>query len=85
LNKYFVPPRNHLGRMRFMNHAEAHALIAAHEMLGTLPSKVTIYVDRITCPFCRNELKYLLKELQIEELKIVNSLTDEILILNPTK
>ena len=45
----FIPPRRHLGRARFLNHAEAHALINAYEVMGTLAKKVTLLlIERLS-------------------------------------
>ena len=60
------------GKTQFLTHAEASALIAAHEKLGSLPPHMTIYVDRGTCDFCKNHLPTLMKFLGIETLNIVN-------------
>ena len=51
----------HLGHAQSLTHAEAHSLIRAYERLGSMPSKVTMYVDRKTCNICRGELPALLK------------------------
>jgi hypothetical protein len=71
----FKPPRKHLGRARSLNHAEAHAIMEAHEYLKHLPSELTLYVDRVTCWFCQNELPYLMKAVGIKELTIYNAIT----------
>ena len=72
INKKLVPPREHLGRLRFLNHAEPHALMNIYEKTKVLPKKVTLYVDRETCRFCKNELYLLMREIGVEELEIYN-------------
>ncbi|MGH2375000.1 MAG: deaminase, partial [bacterium] len=41
-----------LNRVQAFTHAESHALMRAYTRQGSLPSEVTIYVDRISCNFC---------------------------------
>ena len=55
--------------VEFLKHAEAHALLRAAGS-GRLPLRLSIYVDRPTCPWCRNQLGYLLRDLGVEELTI---------------
>ena len=59
-----------MGYAQSLTHAEAHSLIRAYERQGTLPKKVTMYVDRKTCNICRGELPALLKRIGVEELTI---------------
>lgn len=59
----------HLGHMEFMKHAEAHALIRAARR-GILPKKLTMYVDKATCDWCRYDLEKLLKEICVDELTV---------------
>ena len=70
----WIPPKKkipkHLGYAQSLTHAEAHSLIRAYERQGTLPKKVTMYVDRKTCNICRGELPALLKRIGVEELTI---------------
>ena len=60
----------HLGYAQSLTHAEAHSLITAFEALGSLPKKITMFVDRKTCNICRGELPALLKTIGVDELVI---------------
>jgi hypothetical protein len=51
-------------------HAEAEALIKAKDALGTLPTTMTMYVDRVTCNRCITFLPYLLKYYGVKQLFI---------------
>ena len=64
----------HVGKSKAINHAEAMSLYRAYRKSnGTLPKKLTMYVDRPTCAgggSCVNLLPAVVRELGIEELTI---------------
>jgi len=72
------------GSGQFLTHAEAEALINAQRELGTLPKKLTLFVDRPTCNMCGggadNGLPLLAKLYGIDELTVVDSLGNRLLI-----
>jgi len=85
----WVPPKTrqprHLGHAQSLTHAEAHALIRAYERNGrSLPSRVTMYVDRVTCNMCRGELPALLKRLGAAELEVFSGGSTVPLIIRAT-
>ena len=85
----WVPPKKtapkHLGHAQSLTHAEAHSLIRAFERQGSLPKKVTMYVDRKTCNICRGELPALLKRLGVDELEIFSGGSTKPIIIKATK
>lgn len=68
------PPKpsnpSHLGHTQSLSHAESHSLLQAYEKLGSLPSSVTMTVDRVTCGICLGELPIILRHVGVEELKV---------------
>ena len=85
----WVPPKKtapkHLGHAQSLTHAEAHSLIRAFEREGSLPKKITMYVDRKTCNICRGELPALLKRLGVDELEIFSGGSTKPIIIKATK
>ncbi|MCI9080098.1 MAG: hypothetical protein HFH68_14515 [Lachnospiraceae bacterium] len=85
----WVPPKKkipkHLGCAQSLTHAEAHSLIRAYERQGTLPEKVTMYVDRKTCNICRGELPALLKRIGVKELKVFSGNSRKPIIIKATE
>ncbi|MCY7993386.1 T7SS effector LXG polymorphic toxin [Bacillus haynesii] len=85
----WVPPKKstpkHLGHAQSLTHAESHALIRAYERHGSLPKKVTMYVDRKTCNICRGEMPALLKRLGVEELEVYSGGHAKPIIIKATK
>ncbi len=73
----------HLGHTQSLTHAEAHSLIRAFERQGSMPKKVTMYVDRKTYNICRGELPALLNIIGIEELVIYSGGSDIPTIIKP--
>ncbi|MDH2882424.1 deaminase [Bacillus cytotoxicus] len=69
-----MPPKKnnpkHLGHAQSLTHTKSHSLIRAFEKQGSLPGKVTMYVDQKTCNICRGELPALLKRLDVDELEV---------------
>jgi hypothetical protein len=61
---------DHMGRAQSMTHAEAHSLLRAKERLGSLPEKLEMYVDRVTCNQCIGELPAILKAVGVKELTV---------------
>tara|TARA_R110002095_G_C4202346_1_gene235160 strand:+ start:318 stop:722 length:405 start_codon:yes stop_codon:yes gene_type:complete len=60
------------GRAQALFHAEAHALMRAYEKTGgKLPSKITLYVDRLTCGPCQASLPKLAESMGIDQLTII--------------
>ena len=55
--------------VEFLKHAEAHALLRAARG-RSLPRRLTLHVDKITCGWCENQLAPLLRNLGVEELTI---------------
>lgn len=76
---------DNLGQAQFLSHAEAEALIRAHEALGKLPEEVTIYVDRPTCPNCQSYLGDLAGEYGVKKLIIYyqNQASAPLVIMSP--
>jgi hypothetical protein len=72
------------GRGQFLTHAEAEALMKAQLELGTLPKKLTLYVDRPTCNMCSggkdNGLPILAELYGVEELTVIDSLGKKLLV-----
>ncbi|PEE40894.1 hypothetical protein COL91_03460 [Bacillus pseudomycoides] len=64
----WVPPKKN--NPKHLGHVQSHSLIRAFEKQGSLPGKVTMYVDRKTCNICRGELPALLKRLGVDELEV---------------
>ncbi|MEJ5105897.1 RHS repeat domain-containing protein [Chryseobacterium sp. MYb328] len=60
------------GKSQVFFHAEAYSLMSAHSKFGELPSKMTLYVDRATCPNCQKYLPGVMKALGIKELEIID-------------
>ncbi len=57
----------------FITHAEAGALIKAKNQVGNLEGKdVTIYVDRLTCPNCKNYLPLLAENYKLNSLRVID-------------
>ena len=73
----------HLGHAQSLTHAEVHSLIRAFERQGSIPEKVTMYVDRRTCNICRGELPALLNRIGIEELIIYSGGSDIPTVIKP--
>lgn len=65
-----LPGVNNLGQAQFLSHAEAHALIRAHQAQGSLPRTIIMHVDRPTCPNCQRHLPALMRELGVDEIRI---------------
>ena len=63
---------NSLSEAQFLNHAEAEALIKAYKDSATksLPEKLDLFVDRQTCPSCRDYLGELAGSLGVKEVHI---------------
>jgi hypothetical protein len=59
-----------LGEAPFVSHAEAEALLLAHQHFGSLPEVLEIYVDRPTCPDCDQNLVLLAQHLGVKELRV---------------
>jgi len=59
-----------LGDAQFLSHAEADVLLNAHTARGSLPEKMTLAVDRPTCPNCQKYLGDLASELGVKEITI---------------
>lgn len=61
------------GTGQFLPHGEAHSLMRAYDKSGgNMPSTVTMYVDRFSCPFCQqpNALPELASRMGIQTLNL---------------
>ena len=88
--RLFAPPSDaYSSRRQFLTHAEAQALINAHRQAGgRLPERLTLYVDRPTCPQCfgsmseptERGLRVLAELYGVKELTVIDSLGGTLLI-----
>ena len=67
-------------KLAFLTHAEAEALINAQKEFGKLPEKMKIFVDRVTCSNCADNLNALAELYGVKELRIIDSYGHEILV-----
>jgi hypothetical protein len=73
---------------QFLTHAEAQALMNAQREFGKLPERLTLYVDRPTCPQCfgsmeeptERGLRVLAELYGVKELTVIDSLGGTLLI-----
>jgi MafB19-like deaminase len=73
---------------QFLTHAEAQALMNAQRQFGRLPERVTLFVDRPTCPQCfgsmeeptERGLRVLAELYGVKELTVIDSLGGSLLI-----
>ena len=73
---------------QFLTHAEAQALMNAQRQFGRLPERVTLFVDRPTCPQCfgsmeeptERGLRVLAELYGVKELTVIDSLGGTLLI-----
>jgi hypothetical protein len=57
------------GKDQVFFHAEAHSLMRAYEKTGgNMPSRVNMYVDRLSCGICQTYLPRLTRSMNIDEL-----------------
>jgi hypothetical protein len=73
---------------QFLTHAEAEALINAQRELGRLPERLTLHVDRPTCPQCfgsmeeptERGLRVMAELYGVKELTVIDSQGGTLLI-----
>jgi len=72
--KDFFPNAKNWAQVRFLTHAEVHALLRAkrylHKRKSEMPKEVIMVVDKKTCRFCQNYLPHVMKLFGIKRMII---------------